>query len=160
MSWSRSVWPFPLPVGYCTSSLGGENLFRRAALSPPISWIFMRWAACVPCVVTQCNNCGSRLLQPLVIVTKIGTKVSCHSKSSFFAPYQSGNLGSRRLHSKGASPEGEKRKAARVYSPGLGQKYHGGFSAAMFLYWRRTRAERARPSFLSLSFFSSFFLFL
>lgn len=34
--------------------------------------------------MTQRDNCGSRLLQPLVSVTKIGTQVSCHSKSLFF----------------------------------------------------------------------------
>ncbi|KAJ3592084.1 hypothetical protein NHX12_007213 [Muraenolepis orangiensis] len=39
--------------------------------------------------MTQRDNCGSRLLQPLVSVTKIGTQVSCHSKSSFSVPYQS-----------------------------------------------------------------------
>lgn len=43
--------------------------------------------------MTTWKNCGSRLLQPLVIVTKIGTKVSCHSKSSFPTPYQSSDLG-------------------------------------------------------------------
>lgn len=34
--------------------------------------------------MTPRDNCGSRLLQPLVSVTKIGTQVSCHSKSLFF----------------------------------------------------------------------------
>lgn len=41
-------------------------------------------ASTCPCVMTQRDNCGSRLLQPLVSVTKIGTQVSCHSKCLFF----------------------------------------------------------------------------
>ena len=50
-------------------------------------------APACPYAMTQRDNCGSRLLQPLVSVTKIGTQVSCHSKSSFSVPYQSNNLG-------------------------------------------------------------------
>lgn len=41
-------------------------------------------APACPYAMTQRDNCGSRLLQPLVSVTKIGTQVSCHSKSLFF----------------------------------------------------------------------------
>lgn len=41
-------------------------------------------ASACPYAMTQRDNCGSRLLQPLVSVTKIGTQVSCHSKSLFF----------------------------------------------------------------------------
>lgn len=35
--------------------------------------------------MTTHENCGPGLQQPLVTVTKIGTKVSCHSNSSFFS---------------------------------------------------------------------------
>lgn len=41
-------------------------------------------APACPYAMTHRDNCGSRLLQPLVSVTKIGTQVSCHSKSLFF----------------------------------------------------------------------------
>lgn len=41
-------------------------------------------APACPYAMTPRDNCGSRLLQPLVSVTKIGTQVSCHSKSLFF----------------------------------------------------------------------------
>ncbi|KAF4075176.1 hypothetical protein AMELA_G00231610 [Ameiurus melas] len=50
-----------------------QRLYGKGDLSSFPEFKFS--AACVPCVVTQCNNCGSRLLQPLVIVTKIGTKL-------------------------------------------------------------------------------------
>lgn len=59
-------------------------------------------APACPCVMTQRDNCGSRLLQPLVSVTKIGTQVSCHSKSLFF----------RSLSIKGSGPHAGKPRAA------------------------------------------------
>lgn len=62
-------------------------------------------ATTYPCVMTQHDNCGSRLLQPLVSVTKIGTQVSCHSKSLFF---RSLSIKQSRPHAK--MPRGKERE--------------------------------------------------
>ena len=104
-------------------------------------------APACPYAMTQRDNCGSRLLQPLVSVTKIGTQVSCHSKSLFFrslsikqsgphakmprgeerGPSQSGGgcfwKGSR----SGRAPGRIKKKS--VYRGGGGKKYVGGLGA-------------------------------
>lgn len=66
-----------------------------------------RAPAC-PCVMTQHDNCGSRLLQPLVSVTKIGTQVSCHSKSLFFR-----SLSIKRSGPHAKMPQGEERRPSR-----------------------------------------------
>lgn len=65
-------------------------------------------APACPCAMTQRDNCGSRLLQPLVRVTKIGTQVSCHSKSVFF---RSLSIKLSRPHAK--MPRGEERRPSQ-----------------------------------------------
>ena len=69
---------------YNAAVSGGENnVFLRHHLRPIHEYLHNRNSAC-RYAMTPHDICGSRLLQPLVSVTKIGTQVSCHSKSSFF----------------------------------------------------------------------------
>lgn len=65
-------------------------------------------APACPDAMTQRDNCGSRLLQPLVSVTKIGTQVSCHSKSLF-----SRTLSIKLSGPHAKMPQGEQRVVSR-----------------------------------------------
>ncbi|CAF92067.1 unnamed protein product [Tetraodon nigroviridis] len=67
--------------------------------------------------MTSRDNCGSRLLQPLVSVTKIGTQVSCHSKSLFFRC-----LSIKRSGPHAKMPQGEERRPSR----GCGARFREG----------------------------------
>lgn len=116
-----------------------------------------RAPAC-PCVMTHHDNCGSRLLQPLVSVTKIGTQVSCHSKSLFFR-----SLSIKRSGPHAKMPQGEERRPSRGCgecfrkgsrsgrSPGRIKNkcvYRGGGGKNMSAFWGQRRiVEKRRASF-------------
>lgn len=121
--------------------------------------------------MTPRDNCGSRLLQPLVSVTKIGTQVSCHSKSLFFhfpinqsiwaaRDYGPGGRASARTAQGDGSVFG--REAAAATAPGRinqkknvdtgeggggvgGKEYVGVVLGAESLVEKRRARERARP---------------
>lgn len=80
-------------------------------------------APACPYAMTQRDNCGSRLLQPLVSVTKIGTQVSCHSKSLFFRSLSIKQSGP---HAK--MPRGEE---------------HGPRQGSGGCFWKGSRSDRA-----------------
>lgn len=128
--------------------------------------IHERRALACPYAMTQHDNCGSRLLQPLVSVTKIGTQVSCHSKSLFFR-----SLSIKRSGPHAKMPRGEERRLSRgrgaslregsksrgspgrnlkkkmnkinVYTGEEGVKYVGGFGGRGGL-WKKRTGERSK----------------
>lgn len=73
--------PLYFPSRWDSSGRRGR---RRRHVSAHLLNIHEPSAPACPYAMTPRDNCGSRLLQPLVSVTKIGTQVSCHSKSLFF----------------------------------------------------------------------------